>query len=89
MSAISGPSAVATGLASHIARLWEMPVTTFVTFGLHLMVAYALLVVEVPFGKLGHLAYRPVALLLYEVREEAHRGQGVMPAEGRAEAVPA
>ncbi|MEK7477231.1 MAG: 4Fe-4S dicluster domain-containing protein [Candidatus Coatesbacteria bacterium] len=68
-----------TGLVTHVARYLDWPLTTCATFAVHLMVSVAMLAVEVPFGKLAHEAYRPVAIMLYEVREEARRRQAAVP----------
>jgi hypothetical protein len=41
----------------------------------HLMIAVPMLVIEVPFGKWAHLAYRPLAKYLVAVREAARQEQ--------------
>jgi hypothetical protein len=38
---------------------------------IHLAVAVPMLVIEVPFGKWSHLAYRPLAVYLTNVRNRA------------------
>ena len=37
----------------------------------HLIIAVAMLVVEVPFGKWAHLLYRPLAVYLKNVKDKA------------------
>jgi ferredoxin len=64
-----------TGILVHIFRLGGLPVPTYVMYVVHLAVAVPMLVVEVPFGKWAHLAYRPLALYLLAVRQRAaHSG---------------
>jgi quinone-modifying oxidoreductase, subunit QmoC len=52
----------------------DLPMTTYVLYVVHLMVAIPMLVLEVPFAKWAHLAFRPVALYLIKVKEEYNRG---------------
>jgi hypothetical protein len=46
---------------------------------IHLMIAVPMLVIEVPFGKWAHLAYRPLVIYLMRVKERA-RQTAVVPA---------
>lgn len=57
-----------TGIAMHAFRYAGWPLATYFTYVAHLMVAVAMLAVEVPFGKWSHLAFRPVAIYLGEIR---------------------
>ena len=59
-----------TGILVHafIYLGWAMP--TYLMYVLHLMVAIPMLVLEVPFAKWAHLAYRPVALYLMAVQAD-------------------
>jgi ferredoxin len=59
-----------TGIFIHFARLLDWPATTYTLYLIHLMVAVPMLVLEVPFGKWAHLAYRPLVLYLMKVKEE-------------------
>ncbi len=60
-----------TGILVHTFRLMDLPRTTDITYVVHLAIAVPMLVVEVPFGKWAHLAYRPLALYLTAVKERA------------------
>jgi hypothetical protein len=60
-----------TGILVHGFRLLDLPRTTYITYVVHLAIAVPMLVVEVPFGKWAHLAYRPMALYLKAVKERA------------------
>ena len=52
----------------HFAIFLEMPMAVYVIYVIHLMVAVPMLVLEVPFAKWAHLAYRPLVLYLMKVR---------------------
>ncbi len=69
-----------TGIIIHFTRLLEWPLTTYVVYVLHMMVAVPMLVLEVPFAKWAHLAYRPVVLFLVKVQQryEKETGQASM-----------
>jgi len=62
-----------TGIIMHCTIIIDMPMTTYVLYVVHLMVAIPMLVLEVPFAKWAHLAYRPVAIYLIKVKEEYNR----------------
>ena len=64
-----------TGILLHLFRLFNMPWPTYYMYVIHLAIAVPMLVVEVPFGKWAHLAYRPLALYLVAVREKAQAMQ--------------
>ncbi|HEX9023600.1 MAG TPA: 4Fe-4S dicluster domain-containing protein [Geobacteraceae bacterium] len=64
-----------TGILLHLFRLLDLPWPTYVMYVVHLMIAVPMLVIEVPFGKWAHLAYRPLAQYLVAVREAAHAEQ--------------
>jgi len=70
-----------TGIFIHFTRLLDWPMATYVLYVLHMMVAVPMLVLEVPFAKWAHLAYRPVVLFLTQVKAQYHREQ-----KGAAEA---
>ncbi len=59
-----------TGIFIHFTRLLDWPLTTYILYVVHLMVAIPMLVLEVPFAKWAHLAYRPVVLYLTKVKEK-------------------
>ncbi|MBW2609647.1 MAG: 4Fe-4S dicluster domain-containing protein [Deltaproteobacteria bacterium] len=58
-----------TGIFIHFTRLLDWPLTTYILYVIHLMVAVPMLVLEVPFAKWAHLAFRPVAVFLVKVKE--------------------
>lgn len=60
-----------TGIAVNIFRYMDLPLMTYYIYVIHMAVVVPMLVVEVPFGKWAHLAYRPLAVYLDAVREEA------------------
>lgn len=57
-----------TGILVHAFIYLKWPMATYVIYMIHLMVAVPMLVLEVPFAKWAHLAYRPVVLFLNKVR---------------------
>jgi len=60
-----------SGILVHIFRYMGLPLATYYTYAVHLVIAVAMLVVEVPFGKWAHLLYRPLAIYFQAVRERA------------------
>ena len=58
-----------TGLLTDIFKYSGLPLPTYVTFTVHLMFVVPLLVLEVPFAKWSHLAYRPFALYFNRLNE--------------------
>ncbi len=63
---------VVSGILVHVFRVWLLwPGATFAMYAFHLAVAVAMLVIEVPFSKWAHLAYRPIAIYLSEVKKAA------------------
>jgi quinone-modifying oxidoreductase, subunit QmoC len=60
-----------SGILIHIGRLLELPMTTYVVYVIHMMIAVPMLVIEVPFAKWTHQLYRPLVLYLMNVRERA------------------
>lgn len=59
-----------TGIFIHFTRLLDWPATTYFLYVIHMMVAVPMLVLEVPFAKWAHLAYRPLVLYLLKVKEQ-------------------
>jgi ferredoxin len=59
-----------TGILIHFTRLLDWPMPTYVLYVIHLMIAVPMLVLEVPFAKWAHLAFRPVVIFLTAVKEE-------------------
>lgn len=66
-----------TGILIHFTRILDWPLTTYILYVVHLMVAIPMLVLEVPFAKWAHLAYRPVVLYLTKVKEKYYEVQKV------------
>lgn len=64
-----------TGILIHFSRLLDLPMTTYVLYVIHLMFAIPMLVLEVPFSKWAHLAYRPVVYYLTKVKEKYYEQQ--------------
>ena len=60
-----------TGIAIYISRINNAPLIGFYMYLIHLMVAIPMLVIEVPFSKWAHLAYRPVAIYFCRIKEKA------------------
>ena len=58
-----------TGIFINFTRLLDWPFATYAIYVIHMMVAIPMLVLEVPFAKWAHLAYRPVVLMLLNVKQ--------------------
>ncbi|MFH1092187.1 MAG: 4Fe-4S dicluster domain-containing protein [Pseudomonadota bacterium] len=59
-----------TGILVHAFIYLQWPVPTYLIYVFHLMVAVPMLVLEVPFAKWAHLAYRPTVLFLTGVQKD-------------------
>lgn len=51
-----------TGILVHFFRVNGMPYATYITYVIHMMVLIPMLIIEVPFSKWSHLAFRPFAV---------------------------
>jgi quinone-modifying oxidoreductase subunit QmoC len=60
-----------SGILVHIFRYMGLPLATYYIYAAHLVIAVAMLVIEVPFGKWAHLMFRPLAVYFQAVRERA------------------
>jgi nitrate reductase gamma subunit len=60
---------VATGVFTGVFRSIGIPLATYLTYSVHLMVVAPFLILEVPFAKWSHLAYRPFAIYFARLRE--------------------
>jgi len=60
-----------TGILIHVGRLLELPMTTYIIYVVHMMIAVPMLVIEVPFAKWTHQLYRPLVLYLMKVKQRA------------------
>lgn len=58
-----------TGIIAHICRIYGMPLATHHFYLWHLMVLVPMLVIEVPFSKWAHLAYRPCAVYFARLKQ--------------------
>ena len=67
-----------TGIFIHFTRLLDWPMTTYTLYVIHLMVAIPMLVLEVPFSKWAHLAFRPVVAYVMAVKEEYQKEQKML-----------
>jgi len=66
---------VITGLATNIFKYLSMPLETYITYTIHLGFAAPLLILEVPFAKWSHLAYRPFAIYFARLKEIKEVGE--------------
>jgi quinone-modifying oxidoreductase, subunit QmoC len=60
-----------SGILIHFGRLLELPLTTYLLYVIHMMIAVPMLVIEVPFAKWTHQLYRPLVLYLVKVKARA------------------
>ena len=60
-----------TGILVHSFRYIGWPLATYYTYVVPLALLVPMLVLEVPFGKWSHLAYRPLAVCFQAVRRAA------------------
>ncbi|MBN3036122.1 MAG: 4Fe-4S dicluster domain-containing protein [Bacteroidales bacterium] len=58
-----------TGILVHIFRISGLPAATYYTYVIHLAVLVPMILVEVPFSKWSHLAYRPFAIYFSELKK--------------------
>ena len=75
----------ATGVTQHVLHRWGAPEAANIAYVVHMMFVVPMLVLEVPFSKWAHLAYRPLAMYLAEVQLDARAR--VQPAESQERAV--
>jgi quinone-modifying oxidoreductase subunit QmoC len=64
-----------TGMFVHIFRYLELPLATYYSYVVHLIVAFVWLVIVIPFGKWTHLLYRTLAIYYQTVKEKALQEQ--------------
>ncbi len=62
---------VITGILIHIFRINGMPWATYVSYILHMAVLVPMILIEVPFSKWSHLAYRPFAVYFAKLKKTA------------------
>lgn len=61
-----------SGILVHTLRYLDLPLATYCTYVAHLAILTPMLVLEVPFGKWSHLAYRPFAVYFQVLKEKAN-----------------
>ena len=62
-----------SGIMLHIFRINGMPSAVYYSYIFHIAVLVPMLVIEVPFSKWSHLAYRPLAKYFSELKKSAPR----------------
>ena len=61
-----------TGVLLRASIVYNYSISTiFYIYLVHLMILFPMLVIEVPFSKWSHLAYRPVAIYFANLKEKA------------------
>jgi ferredoxin len=60
-----------SGILVHIFRIYGLPMATYYTYVFHLAVLVPMIMVEVPFSKWSHLAYRPFAIYFHALKARA------------------
>jgi hypothetical protein len=65
-----------SGILVHIFRYLDWPMATYIMYVIHLSAMVPMLVLEVPFGKWSHLAYRPLAIYFQAIKEKSVQRQG-------------
>ncbi len=68
-----------TGIMVHIFRLAGLPIMTYTIYVIHVAICVGMLCLMLPFGKLSHLMYRPLAIFLTTLKEKALRDSQVDP----------
>jgi len=62
-----------TGIFVHFARLGGLPLTTYTIYVVHVGICVGMLMIMLPFGKLSHLMYRPLAIFLTSIKQQAQK----------------
>lgn len=62
-----------SGIMVHFARLGGFPLTTYTIYVFHVAICVAMLMIMLPFGKLAHLMYRPLAIFLITLKQKAQQ----------------
>ncbi len=66
-----------TGILIHFFRLAGWPLATYFMYVIHLSICVGMLCIMLPFGKLSHLFYRPLAIFLTTVKEKATKDSDI------------
>jgi hypothetical protein len=59
----------------HFFRIGGMPMATYYTYVAHMAILVPMIMIEVPFSKWSHLAYRPFAIYFANLRKAALKAQ--------------
>ena len=59
-----------SGILVHFARLMGLPLTTYTIYVVHVGICVGMLMIMLPFGKLSHLMYRPLAIFLTTLKQK-------------------
>ena len=70
-----------TGILVHFARLGGLPLTTYTIYVIHVGICVGMLMIMLPFGKLSHLMYRPLAIFLTSIKAKAQHDSQVDPVD--------
>jgi len=62
---------VITGILIHIFRINGMPMATYISYISHMAILVPMILIEVPFSKWSHLAYRPFAVYFTQLKKHA------------------
>ena len=62
-----------SGILVHIFRLTGLPAMTYYTYVIHLAILVPMILIEVPFSKWSHLAYRPFAIYFDHLKKAARK----------------
>ncbi len=60
-----------SGILVHFFRIYGLAMPTYYMYVFHLMVLFPMLMIEVPFSKWSHLAYRPLAIYFSQIKRSA------------------
>jgi hypothetical protein len=66
---------VVTGIMVHFFRIGGLPMATYYTYVIHLAILVPMILIEVPFSKWSHLAYRPFAVYFASLKKAARAYQ--------------
>lgn len=66
-----------SGIAIHVLRYLGFGLASHFAYAIHLSICAPLLLIEVPFGKLSHVVYRPLAIYFRAVKRRALAESGV------------
>ncbi len=74
-----------SGIMVHFARLGGLPLTTYTIYVIHVGICVGMLMIMLPFGKLSHLMYRPLAIFLTSIKQQAQQESQTNPEDIKEE----